>query len=107
MKLAALTSASAIDKLASAAAQAEERQVIDVGVSYSYVRYSPATTGFNSHSMNGRSGSVAVNFNSWLSGQKPAVLKESKSRVRYLAENQRNPFLARARSQPFLLLRFR
>jgi hypothetical protein len=52
----------------SAAAQAQERQVIDVGVSYSYVRYNPATTGFNSQSMNGGSGSVAVNFNSWLSG---------------------------------------
>src|SRR5260370_41581852 len=104
MKVASLTSGWASDKLESAAAQSQERQVIDVGVSYSSVRYNAATTGFNSHSMNGRSGSVAVNFNSWLSGQKPAVLKESKSRVRYLAENQRNPFLARARSQPFLLL---
>ena len=48
------------------AAQAQERQVIDVGVSYSYVRDNPATV--NSHSLNGASGSVAYNFNSWLSG---------------------------------------
>jgi hypothetical protein len=51
-----------------AAVQAQERHIIDVGVSYSYVRYNPATTGFNSHSLNGGSGSVAYNFNSWLSG---------------------------------------
>ena len=51
-----------------AAAQAQERQVIDVGVTYSYVRYNPATSGFKSFSMNGGSGSVAVNFKSWLSG---------------------------------------
>lgn len=51
-----------------AAAKGQERHVIDVGVSYSYVRYNPATSGFNSHSLNGGSGSVAYNFNSWLSG---------------------------------------
>jgi outer membrane immunogenic protein len=51
-----------------AAAQAQERQVIDVGVTYSYVRYNPATSGIRSFSMNGGSGSVAVNFKSWLSG---------------------------------------
>ena len=51
-----------------AATQAQERQTIDVGVSYAYVRYNPATTGFKSFSMNGGSGSVAYNFNSWLSG---------------------------------------
>lgn len=50
------------------AAQAQERQVIDVGVSYSYVRDNPATTSFNSHSLNGASGSVVINFKSWLSG---------------------------------------
>jgi len=50
------------------AAQAQERQLIHVGVSYSYIRYNPATTGFNNHSLNGASGSVAVNFKSWLSG---------------------------------------
>jgi len=65
MTLASLTSGSATDKLESAAAQARERQVIDV--SYSYVRYNPAT-GFKSHSMKRGSGSVAVNFKSWLSG---------------------------------------
>lgn len=52
----------------SAEAQAQERQVIDVGVSYSYVRDNPATTGFSSHSLNGASGSVAINVKSWLSG---------------------------------------
>lgn len=51
-----------------AAVQAQERQVIDVGVSYSYVRYNPATSGFKSFSLNGGSASVAYNFNSWLSG---------------------------------------
>jgi outer membrane protein with beta-barrel domain len=51
-----------------AATQAQERQVIDVGVSYSYVRYNPATSGLKNFSMNGGSGSVALNFNSWLSG---------------------------------------
>src|SRR5215467_8403540 len=50
------------------AAQAQERQVIDVGVTYSYVRYNPATSGIKSFSMNGGTGSVAVNVKSWLSG---------------------------------------
>src|SRR5215472_1526952 len=48
--------------------QAQERQVIDIGVTYSYARYNPATSGIKSFSMNGGSGSVAVNFKSWLSG---------------------------------------
>ena len=43
-----------------AAAQAQERQLIDVGVSYSYVRYNPGTQGIKGFSMNGGSGSVAV-----------------------------------------------
>jgi hypothetical protein len=51
-----------------ATTQAQERQVIDVAVSYSYVRYNPATSGIKNFSMNGGSGSVALNFNSWLSG---------------------------------------
>ncbi|HKE33070.1 MAG TPA: hypothetical protein VKD65_15170, partial [Candidatus Angelobacter sp.] len=51
-----------------AAAQAQERQLIDIGVSYSYVRYNPGTQGIRGFSMNGGSGSVAVNFKSWLSG---------------------------------------
>ena len=50
------------------AAQAQERQVIDVGVSYSYVRYNPATSGLKSFSLNGGSASAAYNFNSWFSG---------------------------------------
>ncbi len=50
------------------AAQAQERQVIDVGVSYSYVRYNPGTSGIKGFSMNGGTGSVAVNFKNWLSG---------------------------------------
>ena len=49
-------------------AQAQERQVIDISVVYSYVRYNPATSGFNDHSLNGGSASVAINFKSWLSG---------------------------------------
>ena len=49
------------------ATQAQERKTIDVGASYSYIRYNPATSGFNSFSMNGGSGSVAYNFNRWLS----------------------------------------
>lgn len=50
------------------AGQAPERQVIDIGLTYSYVRYNPATSGTNSFSMNGGTGSVAVNIKSWLSG---------------------------------------
>src|SRR5260370_38345110 len=68
MTLASLTRGSATDKLASATAQAQGRQVIDVGVFHSYVRYNPAITGFNSDSMNGGSGLAAVNFNNCLSG---------------------------------------
>lgn len=43
-------------------------QVLDIGVTYSYVRYNPATSGIKSFSMNGGSGSVSVNFKSWLGG---------------------------------------
>lgn len=43
-------------------------QVLDIGVTYSYVRYNPATSGTKSFSMNGGSGSVSVNFKSWLNG---------------------------------------
>lgn len=68
MKLKVVLSLVGLAFLFGAAAQAQERQVIDVGVSYSYVRDNPATTGFKSFSMNGASGSVAVNFKSWLSG---------------------------------------
>jgi outer membrane immunogenic protein len=57
-----------LTSLFGAATQAQERQTIDIGVSYSYVRYNPATAGFKSFSMNGGSGSVAYNFKSWLSG---------------------------------------
>jgi len=49
-------------------AQAQERQIIDIGVTYSYARFYPATSGIKNFSMNGGSGSLAVNFKSWLSG---------------------------------------
>ena len=68
MKLKFVVSLVGLAFLFDAAAQAQERQVIDVGVTYSYVRYNPATSGIKSFSMNGGSGSVAVNFKSWLSG---------------------------------------
>lgn len=68
MKLKFVVSLLGLAFLFSAAAQAQERQVFDVGVTYSYVRYNPATSGIKNFSMNGGSGSVAVNFKSWLSG---------------------------------------
>lgn len=66
MKLKVVLSLVGLPLFFHAAAQAQERQVIDVGVSYSYVRDNPAT--INSHSLNGASGSVAINLKSWLSG---------------------------------------
>jgi Outer membrane protein beta-barrel domain len=68
MKLRVVVSLLGLALLSSVATRAQERQTIDVGVSYSYVRYNPATTGIKSFSMNGGSASVAYNFNNWLSG---------------------------------------
>lgn len=68
MKLKFVVSLLSLAFLFGAAAQAQERQVIDVGVTYTYVRYNPGTSDIKSFSMNGGSGSVAVNFRSWLSG---------------------------------------
>jgi len=68
MKLRVVLSFVGLAFLFGPAAQAQERQVIDIGVTYSYVRYNPATSGIKSFSMNGGTGSVAVNVKSWLSG---------------------------------------
>jgi opacity protein-like surface antigen len=68
MKLKFVVSLVGLAFLFGAAAQAQERQVIEFGASYSYLRYNPATSGFNDHSLNGGNGSVAINVNSWLSG---------------------------------------
>lgn len=68
MKLRIFVSLVGLAFLFSAAAQAQERQTIDVSVAYSYVRYNPSTLGIKDFSMNGGSASVAYNFNSWLSG---------------------------------------
>ena len=68
MKIKFVVSLVGLAFLFGAAAQAQERQVIDVGVTYTYLRYNPATSGIKSFSMNGGSGSVAVNVKSWLSG---------------------------------------
>lgn len=54
--------------LSGVAAQAQEKQSIDVSVAYSYIRYNPETAGFKNFSMNGGSASVAYNVNRWLSG---------------------------------------
>lgn len=68
MKLRVFVSLVGLAFLFSAAAQAQERQTIDVFAGYSYVRANPSTTGINSFSLNGGSGSVAYNFNNWLAG---------------------------------------
>lgn len=68
MKLKVVVSLFAFSFLFGAAAQAQERNVLDVSVGYSYVRYNPNTTGIKGFSMNGGSASVAYNVNSWLSG---------------------------------------
>ncbi len=58
----------AFASLFAVAAQAQERQTVDIFAGYSYVRANPATTGFNSFSLNGGNASVAYNVNGWLSG---------------------------------------
>jgi hypothetical protein len=68
MKLRVVVSLVGLALFFAATAQAQERQTIDVGVAYSYLRYNPATSGIKSFSMNGGSASVAYNFNNWLSG---------------------------------------
>ena len=68
MKLRVVVSLVGLALFFGATAQAQERQTIDVGVAYSYVRYNPETPAFKSFSMNGGSASVAYNFNRWLSG---------------------------------------
>jgi opacity protein-like surface antigen len=68
MKLRVLVSLFAFAFLFGAAAQAQERQTIDVFAGYSYVRANPSTSGVDGFSLNGGSASVAYNFNNWLSG---------------------------------------
>ena len=68
MRLRFVVSLVGLAALFGAVAQAQERQTIDVAVTYSYVRYKPATLGIRDFSMNGGSASVAYNFKSWLSG---------------------------------------
>jgi len=68
MKLRVVVSLLAFASLLGVAAQAQERQTVDIFAGYSYVRANPATAGFNSFSLNGGSASVAYNVNGWLSG---------------------------------------
>ncbi len=68
MKLRVVVSLLAFAWLLGVAAQAQERQTVDIFAGYSYVRANPATAGFNSFSLNGGSASVAYNVNGWLSG---------------------------------------
>src|SRR5260370_19415578 len=68
MKLGVVVLVVGFGSLLGVAAQAEERQTVDIFAGYSYVRANPATAGFNSFSLNGGSASVAYNVNGWLSG---------------------------------------
>src|SRR5260370_38356682 len=68
MKLRVVVSLLAFAWLLGVAAQAQERQTVDIFAGYSYLRANPATAGFNSFSLNGGSASVAYNVNGWLGG---------------------------------------
>jgi len=68
MKLSVVVSLLAFVSLFGVAAQAQERQTVDIFAGYSYVRANPATSGSNGFSLNGGSASVAYNVNGWLSG---------------------------------------
>jgi opacity protein-like surface antigen len=50
------------------AAEAQERQPVEVFAGYSYVRANPATSSTNGFSLNGGSASISYNINNWLSG---------------------------------------
>jgi len=68
MKLRVVVYLLGLSLLLGTAAQAQERQTVDVFAGYSYVRANPSTSGINSFSLNGGSASVAYHINSWLSG---------------------------------------
>lgn len=68
MKLRVVVSLLALVSLCAVTARAQERQTVDVFAGYSYVRATPATSGFNGFNLNGGSASVAYNVNNWLSG---------------------------------------
>ena len=68
MKLRVVVSLLGVLALFGGVARAQERQTVEVFAGYSYLRANPATSGVDSFSVNGGSGSVAYNVNNWLSG---------------------------------------
>jgi hypothetical protein len=68
MKVRFIVSLLALVTVFGLSAKAQELPKIDASVNYSYFRANPATSGFNSFSLNGGSASAAYNFRDWLSG---------------------------------------
>ncbi len=68
MKWKVVVSLFAVLSFCGVAAQAQDVPKVDIFAGYSYFRANPATSGVDSLSLNGGSGSVAYNATSWLSG---------------------------------------
>lgn len=81
MKLKFVVSLVGLAFLFGAAAQAQERQVIDVGVTYSHVRYNPATSGIMSFSIQRRQR---------FGGRQLQELAQRSRRYRWLQQAQRS-----------------